>query len=177
VKLTIPGQNIKMDTPTGIEPVWYEKLLMLFGSLKSFIENSAYREGSYTPVFSTLGGGGTIPTFTALALTGRYIRIGRICMVTMQARNTAGGTPGNGAQQLQMTLPFPVYAQSLGARGEIGMFANSTNEQMATAEIAAGSNLLTLYKLSSTSNQVALTCSDFNNVTRSLSWQFFYSTD
>lgn len=176
MKLTIPGQNLKMDTPTGIDPVWYEKLFTLFGSLKSFIENGGYREGSYTPVLSAIGGG-TVPTFTLLPLTGHYIRIGRICMVTMQAKNTAGGTPGAGAQQLQMTLPFPVYLQSLGARGEIGMFGNSTLEQMATAEIAAGSNLLTLYKLSSTSNQVALTCSDFNNVTRSLSWQFFYSTD
>jgi hypothetical protein len=148
-----------------------------FTTLKKFLDTGAYREGSYTPVLSTIGGGGTVPTFTALAPSGKYIRMGRICNVTMQAQNTAGGTPGAGAQQLQMTLPFPVYASSLGARGEVGVFVNSTTESLATGHITAGSNQLALYKLSSTSNQVALTPSDFNNVTRSFSWQFFYSTD
>ena len=184
-KVTLPSQNIRMDTPTGIEPVWYDKLNALaaqvaaqdvtLSTLAAFVQNGAYRELSYTPVLSSSGG--TLPTFTATPLTGRAFRIGRLCFVRVAATNIAGGTPGAGAFQLSLSLPVPVAATAVAGRVTSGMWYNSTTESAAYADGAAGSSTVKMYSLASGGNQVALNCADFNNVTRGVSFALYYPTD
>ena len=40
--ITIPGQIIKMDTETGIDPVWYDKLKAIFASANLFASEPGY---------------------------------------------------------------------------------------------------------------------------------------
>ena len=75
-KVVLPSQTVLVDTPTGVDPVWYEKLQALTArvnamdtALAGFIAAGAYSTGTWTPVFSSIGGG-TVPTFTAVALNG-----------------------------------------------------------------------------------------------------------
>lgn len=175
MKIVLPGQDIHMDVPQGVEPLWYEKFSLLFKSLDLFIQRGAYSEGSWTPVLSASGG--TIPTFTATPLTGRYYKVGRICTVRIFASNTAGGTPGAGAFQLSASLPLPISASAIAGRLFAGAFTNSTTEGVAFADGVASGTVAKLYKLGSSSNQVTLDCADFTNVTRGLSLSFSYPVD
>src|SRR5262245_36463242 len=143
--------------------------------LDLFVQKGGYSENTYTPVLSASGG--TIPTFTAVPLTGRYFKVGRLVTVRMAASNTAGGTPGAGSFQLSISLPLPVAANAIGGRTMAGAWTNSTTEGIAFAQGGAGAMTAQLYNLGSTSNQVALNCGDFTNVNRAINFMFTYPTD
>lgn len=154
----------------------YDKL---FATLKDFTDAGAYDEGTYNPVL-TSAGGGTVPTFTATPLTGRWIKIGRIMTVAVVARNTAGGTPGAGTNQLSLSLPQAVSSGSLGGRRFMGAFTNGTTDATAFFDVVASATTGALYQETvsgSKVSQVPLTCVDFNNVTRGFSFYFSYRTN
>jgi hypothetical protein len=175
----IPGQMVTVDTPNGVDPVWYEYLFQMFNSLKLFIARGAYSEGTYIPVLSAPAGT-TPPTFTAPTLTGRYVKIGALVTVQVAGNNTSGGTLGAGSGQLSVSLPFPVWSNSIGGRNLIGSWANAGSESLAFAQAAAGVMAVPLYKQviqGSNSNQTPLTGADFNNAARTVSWVFTYPMD
>jgi hypothetical protein len=177
MRITLPGQDIPLDLPDGkgVDLIWYEKLSALIKTLDAFLLSGAYSEGLYTPVLSSAGG--TIPTFTGIALTGRYFKVGRMVTVRIVAGNVAGGTPGAGAFQLSVSLPLPVAANAIAGRVFAGAFNNAGTEGVAFADGAASATTAKLYKLGSSSNQVTLDCADFSNVSRGLSLTFLYPTD
>lgn len=47
MKINFPGQSVNIDTPTGIDPVWYEKLqaLATFANLFSEINPATLADG------------------------------------------------------------------------------------------------------------------------------------
>lgn len=146
-----------------------------FKTLDAFLKANAYSEGVYTPVLSASGG--TIPTFTATALSGKWIKLGRVCFVNVTASNTAGGTPGAGTFQLSFSLPFAVNSTSLGARRLMGAYTNGGTVDLVFGDFLAGGTTSALFKQTvagSNTAQANLNCVDFNNVTRSLSWLASY---
>jgi hypothetical protein len=40
MKIVLPAQNVNIDTPTGIDPVWYEKIQQLTAFANLFSEIS-----------------------------------------------------------------------------------------------------------------------------------------
>lgn len=180
-KVTLPSQNIRMDTPTGIDPVWYDKLQALaakVNSLETFFAAGGYQTSTFVPVLTSAGG--TPPTFTNPALSGLWVRVGNVMFVNITGSNTAGGTPGAGAQQLSISLPFAVRSVALPAKAIMGTFVNGANEQLVVGQLVAGAAVAPLFKQAiagSNSNLVALTGADFNNVSRSVYWRFYYGVD
>jgi hypothetical protein len=173
MKVVIPGQNILVDdlNKSGVNPTWYERFSFLFSSLGMFMDKGAYSEGTYTPVLSATGG--TVPTFTAIPLTGKYIKIGRAVMLQIVAQNTAGGTAGAGANQLSISLPLPVSSTAISGRAFAGSMLNGTATDLAFLDITAGSSTALLWQQTvsgSKVDQVALNCADFSNVTRAISF-------
>ena len=161
-----------MDTPTGgVDPIWYERFQLLAAQ--------AYSSSTY-PNVAMSSSGGTPPTFTAPALTSNFSKIGKLVFMNVGGNNVAGGTPGAGAQQLSISLPLPVAADSLGGVEVAGTFANAGTEGICLVRLAAGAVTAPLLQQAvsgSKVNIVALTCGDFNNVSRTLSLQFFYPVD
>ena len=37
-KVTLPGQQVSIDTPTGVDPIWYEKLRTITAFVNLFSE-------------------------------------------------------------------------------------------------------------------------------------------
>jgi hypothetical protein len=98
VKLIIPGQNIKVDTPDGVDAIWYEKFAALFKNLSGMIDSGgpggAYQEGNWLPVptFTTPGNLVWTPSF----VNGKYTRTGRLisasfALVGTVTHSTAAG--------------------------------------------------------------------------------------
>jgi hypothetical protein len=179
-KVTIPQQNIHMDSPTktGIEPIWYDKLKSLIdkvNSLDLMTTAGGYQTGVWTPVLTSAGG--TPPTFTATPLTGTYTKIGNLVIANFIGVNSAGGTAGAGAQQLSISLPFPNLS-TIGSTPWLGSYAATTNGPFA-ATIAAGASVAALYKLAVSGAAVnfsALTGADFAAVARSLQGTIIYGS-
>jgi hypothetical protein len=188
--IVLPAQNIVVDQPTGVDPIWYEKFRTMVAqiatldsrvttletALASFIQHGAYSESTYTPVLTSIGGG-TVPTFTATPLFGNCFKIGRVCFLRVGGINTAGGVAGAGANQLQMSLPFPVASSSIAARLNAGTYFNGGIGNLAFADGAPGASVVNLYKLTSSTSEVALNCADLNNVSRSVNFVFYYPTN
>ena len=161
-----------MDIATGIDPVWYEKLRAL--------STNAYSTFDYPNAAMGSIGGGTLPTFTATPYTSRCAQIGKLVFMSVAASNTSGGTPGAGTQQLTVSLPDAVSMASLGGLEVSGSFSNGGQQWLVLAQFTAGATTAPLYQQNvsgSKVNVVPLTCGDLNNVSRSLSLQFFYPVD
>jgi hypothetical protein len=183
--VTIPAQNIKMDVSTGIDPIWYDKIKALTdrvnyldAQLTAFNAAGAYAENVWTPVITSAGG--TAPTFTNPTLTGVWIKVGHLMFLSISGNNTAGGTPGAGAQQLSVSLPFAVRATALPARITCGSFLNNLTQDLCFAQMTAGATTAPLYQQNisgSKADQVALTGADLNNATRGVFWRFYYGVD
>jgi len=180
-KVVLPSPSVFIQVPSGIEPIWYEKLQALtdrVNVLDAFVTNGGYSEATYTPVLSASGG--TIPTFTATPLTGGYFKIGRLVTVRITASNTVGGTLGAGAQQLSVSLPLPIAANALSSRVPAGSYRNGTEAGLSLAEGVAGSSTALLFQQSVSGAKVVqtpLTNADFNNVTRTIAFSITYPTD
>lgn len=180
-KIVLPSQTVHVDEISGVDPIWYEKLQTLIArvnALEAFVANGAYSQTAYTPVLTSAGG--TAPTFTAVPLSGAWVRLGSLVFVSVAGSNVAGGTPGAGAQQLSISLPKAVNATAPPSRVTAGSYLNGATESMAFAEFDAGAITAALYKqtiLGANANQAALTGADFNNATRAISWRFFYGID
>jgi hypothetical protein len=104
VTLTIPAQNINVDTPlTGVEPLWYGR----FKELEAFV-NALGLSGTsggkawtnYTPTITPSTG-----AFTSVAAQGRYFQIGKTIHVAIRVVITTNGTA---AGYVAASLPFPV---------------------------------------------------------------------
>lgn len=134
--------------------------------------------GAYTPVL-TSAGGGTVPVFTNPALTGAWLTIDDITFVNIYGNNTVGGVNGVGANQLSVSLPFPIFSLALPARVVAGSYENAGNADMSFIALSPGTSAGALLKLTvagSNTNEAPLDCADFNNATRAISWLFFYPT-
>lgn len=186
MKIVLPGQDVTIDTPNGVDPVWYEKLSQLNAKVQYLETNllplivaggagGAYADAIYTPVLSAPGG--TLPTFTATPLQGRYTRIGRMVSLSMYANNTAGGVNGAGAFQLSVTLPIPANVGFNPIRVMLGVSQNSGVENVVLGEIGIGGSTITLFKMTGTSQVAALNCADLNNVSRTLELFGWYRVD
>lgn len=179
--IVLPGQNVKIDTPTGVDPLWYEKLKEItdgINSIAGMIAGGGYQAATYIPVLTSAGG--TPPTFTAPVLSGLYVRMGNLCFCNISGGNTAGGTPGAGAQQLSVSLPFPVRSAALPATATFGSFVNAGTQDLVFGALLAGAITAPLFQQNisgSKANQVPLTGADFNNATRAIYWRFYYGVD
>jgi hypothetical protein len=175
---TLPGLDVPVVDPrTGqMTQVWYEKLQAIaFGS---YADGPSSGPAAYAPVLSTVGGGGTVPTFTATPLQGKFATIGRLAVVNILAVNVAGGVAGAGAQQLQVSLPIPVRKGGLTSRPLIGSVMNNSEETTAFGLFVADAVNAPLYYqkvVGSNVDQLPITCVNFNNVSRALTWQFVYA--
>ena len=152
---------------------------VLFNTLKEFTDAGAYTEGSYTPVLTSIGGG-TVPTFTATPLTGKYAKVGRLVVAAAIARNTAGGTPGAGANQLVISLPLAASASAIGGRRMAGSFVNGTTEDLAFVDIVASATTAPMYQqqiVGTNADQVPLNCVNFSNATRGFAFFITYAVD
>lgn len=168
-KIILPGQDVPIDRPNGVDPIWYEKLQALtarVNSLQSLIDAGGYSEGVWSPVLSAPGG--TLPTFTATPLTGRYVRVGHMIGFAVYANNIAGGVVGAGNFALSVSLPIAAAADALPRRIQLGIAQNSGIENIVLGEVAAGTPIINLYKVTGTSQVAVLVCADLNNVSRSL---------
>ena len=82
--------------------------------------------------------------------------------------------------QLTVSLPDAVSMASLGGLEVSGSFSNGGQQWLVLAQFTAGATTAPLYQQNvsgSKVNVVPLTCGDLNNVSRSLSLQFFYPVD
>jgi hypothetical protein len=173
-KIVLPSQQVTVDTALGVDPVWYEKLQALTTrvnamdtALAGFIAAGAYSTGTWTPVLSSIGGG-TVPTFTAVALNGRYIRIGNMVAFTVYGTNTVGGTPGAGNFQMQFTLPIPAATAINPRRVQLGIAQNAGVENVLMGEIAPSATQILLYNMTGASQVAPFYCSALNNVARAV---------
>jgi hypothetical protein len=187
----MPNFLPNLDTPvvdlqTGLmTQVWYERLQKIaFGSYADGLLSPD--PAAYVPVLSTVTAllpGNAVPTFTATLLQGNYATIGRLCVVNIVAVNVAGGVAGAGAQQLQVSLPIPARVGALTARPLIGSVMNNSEETTAfgllvgSAPGAPVMNAPLYYQkiLGSNVDQLPITCVNFNNASRALTWQFVYA--
>ena len=181
-KVILPAQNVNVDTPTGVDPVWYDKFKTLFdkvNSLEAFFNAGGYASGSYVPVL-TAASGGTPPDFNSPALSAYWVQMGDVIFVSVSGANGAGGTPGAGSQQLSVTLPFPIRAQALPAKIMLGSFQNGTTEDLVFGTFLPSTATVPLFQQNisgSKADQVPLTGANFNSPQRGVYWRFFYGVD
>jgi hypothetical protein len=139
VKLVIPGQNLRVDTPLGVDPVWYEKLSLLFKNAASLVEGNGVLpvanggtgdtgsawNSSFTPVI-TAGTG----AFTSVSATFRYKLLGKTAFFSLNIFITTNGTA---AANVQATTPFTFAAQQV----FVGR-ANQSSGKMLQGSCSAG---------------------------------------
>jgi hypothetical protein len=143
--VTLALQGATVQTGTGIT----------FPATQSASSNANtlddYEEGSWTPVFSTVGG--DYSTLTMLNSSGHYTKIGRLVTVTANVATT-GVIAGGSGQTTVKGLPFAVSA---GATGIIWTDPSTGAYNSPTAlptVITVGSTSIALSKSASTNNPV-----------------------
>ena len=170
-KIILPGQEVRVDIPNGVDPVWYEKLQALtkqVNALEAFITAGAYSEQtSWTPVLSSIGGG-TVPTYTATPLNGAYARIGHLVFFGAYSNNVAGGVAGAGAFQLQLALPIPAFPGANPIRVQLGVGQNAAIENVLLGQVVGGASQMRLFMMTGASQVANFNCVDQNNAVRGL---------
>lgn len=131
---TVGGVYIRTDIPASIS---------VCSELNQWTDLAiGYSLGSYNPVLSASAG--TIPTFTTNF--GNYTRIGDTVFFNVRFDNTTGGTAGNGANQLSVSLPFTTGATQLSVRIPIGTSLNGAGADIIFGTISPSSSTMLLWK-------------------------------
>lgn len=126
---------------------------------------------AFTP---TLTSAGTVPTFSITQ--ARYQQMGNIVFIEVFLNNSAGGTPGAGANAILMAIPVAAGASATLAVMSCGNFTNGVAYNVLGVQSTAGASTVVLAKgLDGGASSSALQCVDLNDAnTRQITFKFFY---
>jgi len=127
--------------------------------------NTGTAWSDFTPAIAVSGG--TPPTYT-LAFTSRYKQVGKTVYVNIDWRNTSGGTPGAGANQI--TFSAPVAAANVGTQILAGVSINAVTTEKRLNVAINSSIVFGLYEVVLN----AFIGDEQNNAVRSVQLNFSY---
>lgn len=140
MKLVLPGQNVKVDTPLGVDPVWYEKFALLFKSAAPLVEGDTGSVwiSSFVPVV-TPGSG----AFTSVSSSLRYRLLGKTAIWNLRINITTNGTAG---ANVQASMPWTFGPTDQVAAGR----ATLVSGKMLQAAANAGANGVVIWNYDNT---------------------------
>lgn len=132
---------------------------------------SNYLEGTYTPIFTLVGGAGnTVPVYTTN--TGEYTRIGNRCYVQVLLDGD-GGAEGGGTGQINISLPIAANASQPTGQYIAGTLLNNATYTMDVGLIGGGGTTIALSRIAA-GTLTAENGNSQNNSTRTIRLNFWY---
>lgn len=169
------GYDILQSNGAGSNPSWTSTptlgSVLLGGPGSTQTALNYYKEGTFTPTVSLVGGAGnTTPVYTTNS--GRYTRIGNKVNIVV-ALDGDGGAEGAGTGAISIDLPFTVSASQKGTLVIAGYFKNVT-QYVCYVLVGASGTIATVYIQETATSVVVATGDHQNQSDRTISLDFWY---